>query len=139
MTDTTRIRELARAATPGPWKCRKSVYGNKYRYVQFDKGAAETAMYTTSEMLPADAQLIAALDPSTVLGLCDEIEGLRKLKDYVVGRAEYARKDKRQNHYAILHALINMIDEKALTAFLAVEAMTPEERARITKEMEAEL
>lgn len=42
--------------TPGPWKTIKSPHGPKYRCVQF--GADE--MYTSLEMLPADARLCAA-------------------------------------------------------------------------------
>ena len=42
--------------TPGPWKVIRSPHGNDYRCVQL--GADE--MYTTLEMLPADARLIAA-------------------------------------------------------------------------------
>lgn len=42
--------------TPGPWKVIPSPHGDKYRCVQI--GADE--MYTTLEMLPADADLIAA-------------------------------------------------------------------------------
>ena len=42
--------------TPGRWTAKPSVHGNEYRYVQI--GADES--YTTLEVLPADANLIAA-------------------------------------------------------------------------------
>lgn len=42
--------------TPGPWKTIPSPHGRKYRCVQF--GTDET--YTSLEMLPADARLVAA-------------------------------------------------------------------------------
>lgn len=42
--------------TPGPWKVIKSPHGPKYRCVQI--GPDDT--YTTLEMMPADANLIAA-------------------------------------------------------------------------------
>jgi len=41
--------------TPGPWKSCKSHYGKGYRYVQLGEED-----YTTTEMLPADAYLVAA-------------------------------------------------------------------------------
>ncbi len=64
-----RLETLAKAATPGPWKVRKSLHGNKYKTVQFDKGPQETSMYTTSELEPADARHIATFSPSTILEL----------------------------------------------------------------------
>lgn len=42
--------------TPGPWKVIKSPHGPKYKCVQY--GADES--YTSLEMLPADARLVAA-------------------------------------------------------------------------------
>jgi hypothetical protein len=63
---------------------------------------------------------------------------LVKLQAYVAGRAEFARK-RGGNDFANLHALLNMIDKKALSAWLAVERMTAEERERIAREVEAEL
>ncbi len=44
------------ARTAGPWKTIPSPHGRKYRCVQF--GASD--MYTSLEMLPADARLVAA-------------------------------------------------------------------------------
>jgi len=41
--------------TPGPWKSCKSHYGKGYRYVQLGEED-----YTTTEMLPDDAYLVAA-------------------------------------------------------------------------------
>ena len=71
------LEALAKKATPGPWKCRKSYYGNLYRVVQFDKGPPETSMYTTSELEPGDARFIAALDPNTVLKIIAEARKAR--------------------------------------------------------------
>jgi hypothetical protein len=42
--------------TPGPWKVRKSPYGPRYLCVQIGKDDR----YTTSELEPADARLMAA-------------------------------------------------------------------------------
>jgi hypothetical protein len=42
--------------TPGPWKVRKSPHGRRYLCVQIGKDEA----YTTLELEPADARLIAA-------------------------------------------------------------------------------
>lgn len=51
------IDELAAKATPGPWKAKPSIHGSRYQYVEID--AAEN--YTTLELKPDDALLIAAL------------------------------------------------------------------------------
>ncbi len=42
--------------TPGPWHAKPSMHGKKYKYVQIGKDES----YTTLEVLPADARLIAA-------------------------------------------------------------------------------
>jgi hypothetical protein len=42
--------------TPGPWKHKPSIHGKKYRYVQI----GENKSYTTLEVEPDDARLIAA-------------------------------------------------------------------------------
>ncbi len=68
------LRALAEKATPGPWKCRKSLHGNKYRTVQFDQKSWNESMYTTSELEPGDARLIAACSPQTILALIDVAE-----------------------------------------------------------------
>jgi hypothetical protein len=60
MSSDTKVSEARLAElsghTPGPWKVRKSIHGNEYRHVQIGKD--ET--YTTLDVLPADARLIAA-------------------------------------------------------------------------------
>lgn len=43
--------------TPEPWIDKKSVHGNKYRYIHF-KGSS-TEEYTTLELKPTDARFIA--------------------------------------------------------------------------------
>lgn len=67
------------------------------------------------------------------------ITGEERLKEYVAGRAEFARRDKGGNHWAVLHGLINMIDRGALDAWCKVDRMTPEELEQIAREVEAEL
>jgi hypothetical protein len=49
------IRARLNKTTPGPWRDRKSVHGNQYRYVQIGKEPD----YTTLEIKPADARFIA--------------------------------------------------------------------------------
>lgn len=51
MSDTTTGKHTA-----GPWKVIPSPHGRKYKCVQYGKDD----MYTSLEMLPADARLIAA-------------------------------------------------------------------------------
>lgn len=64
------------------------------------------------------------------------VEPVEKLKAYVVGRVEFARRLSKtsDNHWANLHALIAMLEEGALNAWLAVEAMSPTERDALAAE-----
>lgn len=58
MTDTpdlAAIKRRAEAATPGPWRDRPSVHGNRFRYVLIDKAEE----YSTLELQPNDARFIA--------------------------------------------------------------------------------
>lgn len=72
--------------TPGPWKVIPSPHGSKYLCVQI--GADES--YTTLEMLPADAWLIAEAPP--MLALLIE---LTDIEGPLPGNAEWAAKVKR--------------------------------------------
>lgn len=81
MTFLDTLEASAKAATKGPWKSRKSVYGNKYRTVQFDKGPQETAMYTTSELEPADARFIAAAYPERILAIIRVVRAAKVIAD----------------------------------------------------------
>lgn len=68
MIDTTKLRELAQAATPGPWEYRALEWGN---YVTADgqTSVCQGALSRTESM-----QFIAAANPATVLQLLDELE-----------------------------------------------------------------
>lgn len=48
------MKRLLDAATPLPWKVRRSIHGPKYRYVQIGKDDS----YTTLDLEPTDAHLI---------------------------------------------------------------------------------
>ncbi len=50
------LEKMLADATPGPWKSKKSVHGNQYRYVEI--GGPDGS--TTLEQKPADARLLAA-------------------------------------------------------------------------------
>lgn len=51
-------RKIIGAFTPGPWKVIKPGHGSPTQYLCVQLGADD--MYTTLEMLPADARLISA-------------------------------------------------------------------------------
>lgn len=74
--------------TPGPWKVRKSIHGERYAVVQI--GADEN--YTTLELEPADANLIAAAPD-----LLTELEAAHRLLSLALGcmttagQAKFAR------------------------------------------------
>lgn len=52
------ITNLPATHTPGPWKTIKPGHGLKTEYLSVQVGSNE--MYSTLEMLPADARLVAA-------------------------------------------------------------------------------
>lgn len=93
--DTTRLRALADAATPGPWKAGREdfesfdamceaqrrmlsnrPFGEPFHFVwtRPDLCVGYTANGPTSA---ANAAFIAAMDPTTVRALLDEVERLR--------------------------------------------------------------
>ncbi len=55
--------------TPGPWHAKPSMHGKRYKYVQIGKDES----YTTLELAPADARLIAAAP--------DLLEAVKELTD----------------------------------------------------------
>lgn len=92
-TDREKLRELAKAATPGPWGfIPKGLSGRKGGlYGPSDSITTFTAFF---DSYAEDAQFCAAANPATVLQLLDEIETLRKankvmreaLEHYAQGR-----------------------------------------------------
>jgi hypothetical protein len=72
--------------TPGPWKVRKSPHGPRYLCVQIGKDEA----YTTLELEPADARLMAAA-PKLLEALRDtsaKLSACRLVVNDPVARAE---------------------------------------------------
>jgi hypothetical protein len=62
--------------TPGPWKVRASPHGKRYACVQIGRDEA----YTTLELEPADARLIAAAP--------ELLEALKAIRDHTFVDAE---------------------------------------------------
>lgn len=74
-------RTASTAHTPGTWLAKPSIHGNEYMYVQM--GEDET--YTTLEVHPADARLIAAA-PDMLSALNDVMVGGNHLASILVGK-----------------------------------------------------
>lgn len=78
--DTKKLRELANAATPGPWFVNEDAnYGNIW--VDSSVTKEGVALCDGGDWIgpcAANAAFIAAANPQTVLELLDEIERLRK-------------------------------------------------------------
>ena len=74
MIDTTKLRELAQKATPGPWE--------QINHIVFtETGNLEWVVANArSGNSIIDAGYIAAANPSTVLALLDEIDRLRTIE-----------------------------------------------------------
>lgn len=74
MIDTTKLRELAQAATPGPWNCELD-RGSRLRiYSETNSGIVDGCGCCGSPNCDdTDANFIVAANPATVLALLDEL------------------------------------------------------------------
>ena len=73
MTDLDKLREKAQAATPGPWRVRLDAHSQD----ELSTVAIELAplrWFTVGYAPDADADYIAAADPTTVLALIDRCQ-----------------------------------------------------------------
>lgn len=84
MNDLTKLREIAEAATPGPWACGMTTFGDPQEGPTHACVRVENADWWDNIAViegSAEGDLnmahIAAFDPPTVLALLDEIEELR--------------------------------------------------------------
>lgn len=80
--DKQKLRAIAQAATPGPW--RQGVIEKHHIFVETPAGewmGHERVLLRMNTYFPhdADAAFIAAASPSTVISLLDENDRLRKL------------------------------------------------------------
>lgn len=89
--DTKHLRELAEAATPGPWKASPYTRGNPsdgptmHSIRSTEDSGDERCKYQIAEteydeMGWRDATYIAAIDPPTLIALIDRLEGYRRWK-----------------------------------------------------------
>jgi hypothetical protein len=80
VNDWKRLRELAEAATPGPWMVEgRDVFEPIQVYAHSrDVCAFDTYDHRPDERGP-DAEYVAAANPQTVVALLDEVERLRAL------------------------------------------------------------
>lgn len=79
--DTKKLRELANAATPGPWD---DYYETGIRpcvmaYDENDKGLRTLRSYIADTQFPQDRAFIAAANPQAIIALIDELEEAREL------------------------------------------------------------
>ena len=77
MIDTTKLRELAMKATPGPWLLRATEW-NLYLVQSGREG--DGSIVDTAYSRRNDIDYIAAANPATVLALLDEIDRLRTIE-----------------------------------------------------------
>lgn len=91
-SELDQLRDLARAATPGPWRVEARGHAPQ-----------EVARVNNLEVAPpdsvelshcaTDAAYIAAASPDVVLGLIDEVAGLRLLLREAYARHEISRRE----------------------------------------------
>ena len=92
--DVNELRRLAQAATPGPWKAGQYLGSLQQFVIHTDAGdrgrgsdVALTTLALGSDETVANARLIAAANPETVLELLDRLEAAEKdvaLKERVI-------------------------------------------------------
>lgn len=81
--DLTKLREIAEAATPGPWEFEPSGYSECgeprccSEYWENRIWSQRLILAESMELSDVDATHIATFDPPTVIALLDEIERLR--------------------------------------------------------------
>jgi hypothetical protein len=88
MIDTKELRQLAQAATPGPWKTGQYL-GSLRQFVIHtdvgDKGRGSDVAFTSSafgsDETVANARLISAANPSVISELLDRLEAAEKERD----------------------------------------------------------
>ena len=75
MIDTTKLRELAQRAAPGPWSCEIDSGSFLRIYSETNSGIVYGCGCCGSPQCDdADANFIVAANPATVLALLDELE-----------------------------------------------------------------
>ena len=87
--DPKRLRELAEAATKGPWKagCGKGSASVSARdaqcaiYINVNREGIDGYIQETVDRWHADARYIAAANPTTVLALLDELAAMTAARD----------------------------------------------------------
>lgn len=79
--DTTKLRELAQKAAPGPWSCEIDSGSDLRIYSETNSGIVYGCGCCGSPNCDdADANFIVAANPATVLALLDEIDRLRTIE-----------------------------------------------------------
>jgi tagatose-1,6-bisphosphate aldolase non-catalytic subunit AgaZ/GatZ len=82
------LERLAKAATPGPWKCPRFL-GQPQLYVYKAHGADIQVARALSELRP-DAAFIAAANPATVLLMVEALRAAEKMRE---GSTSKTRRD----------------------------------------------
>lgn len=77
--DTKHLRELAEAATPGPWAAGETTDWDGTPQASVNSSATPITWddHSGEVFKPGDASYIAAIDPPTLITLLDELERLR--------------------------------------------------------------
>ena len=72
--DIDALREIAQAATPGP----RTIQDQGHWWINTDEPVVPTIAMVPRRRL-ADAELMAACGPETIIALCDEVLHLREV------------------------------------------------------------
>ena len=102
MVDTNELRQLAEAATPGPWKVGQYLGSPRQFVIHMDVGdkgrgsdiAFTSASFDNDETI-ANASLIAAANPAAINELLDRLEAAEKERDAL--RAELEARKKQES------------------------------------------
>lgn len=102
MTDYRKLRQLAEAATPGPWsQCtapdtnnNQAVCDHNFEFI----ARTDLVSIHSFEICEANASFIAAANPTVVLELLDEIERLRDALNEACDIAERLSRSEHLDH-----------------------------------------
>ncbi|HBO2006025.1 ead/Ea22-like family protein [Pseudomonas aeruginosa] len=116
MTDYAELRRLAKAATPGPWRCNRhwAIVGGPT--LEFTNGAAQQQIamacwqsWMHEEELRNNAEFIAAANPKNVLALLGEIDRLKAENDALRGALQAVEAEVDGNIRQLTRDLVNMV------------------------------
>jgi hypothetical protein len=131
--DLDRLEELAKSATPGPWVAEVDDWNCSVILDDDQPGTAYIAERLTQGKSEgeADAEFIAALDPTTILALITEVRRLRETVGLLHGWEDRAKKAEAERD-GWASRMVEFVDAQRALARVAALADSVENRMMAT-------